>query len=712
MSRRVLRRGCLAAALCVVRVLGSLLPSRLRADWVEEWQGELSARYSDESQTAAAGPDGPGGPNGPPWPSAVRRPAAAGWEPLLQLRGVLADLRWHLQEEWNPDMLTHDLRSALRVVIRRPAFTAVVVVTLALGIGANAVIFSTVDAVVLNPFDFREPDRVVGIGTEYPRLGRELGFFERLSAPEFADIREQSETLRDVVSFDLGNRQLTGGDVPQNLLTAFWWGDVLPTLGLDPGLGRSFSRPDIEEGEPVVMISHRTWQARFAGEESVIGSTVRVDGDPYTLIGVFPPEADIYGTDLWMPMWADPEVMPRDRRQFQIIGRVRSGHDLTDVNAELETIARRTEAAWGPEFEEYGGWRLEAATWADINAQNLRPAAMILLGAVGFVLLLVCANVASLLLSRSTRRRREIAVRSALGAGRVRIARQLLTESVVLALLGGVVGILVAWGGLRLLVAHLPLQLLPTQATIEMNLRVLGYSAGLSLLAGVLFGMAPAFQAVRADLQQTLASASGRSTGGASRRRWQSAFVVVEVALALVLLVGAGLLVHSFVKMQTVDPGFDPSDVLNMRLTLPWNEYQGDAIFGFFDELVRRVEEIPGVEAVAATSQLPGSLFINEQFTRPGEATASGERLPTTFVTMADDGYLETLGIPLVRGRTFDRNDVSGQPLAAVINEVLAQRYFGDTDPVGQTIKVGAPDEPGPRVEIVGMVATVRNRGV
>jgi len=252
MSRRVLRRGCLAAALRVVRVLGILLPSRLRADWVEEWQAELSARYSDESETAAAGPADPGepgDPDSPSWPSVVGRSAAAGWEPLLQLRGVLADLRWHLQEEWNPDMLTHDLRSALRVVIRRPAFTAVVVVTLALGIGANAVIFSTVDAVVLNPFDFREPDRVVGIGTEYPRLGRELGFFERLSAPEFADIREQSETLRDVVSFDLGNRQLTGGDVPQNLLTAFWWGDVLPTLGLDPGLGRSFSRP--------VVASHR-----------------------------------------------------------------------------------------------------------------------------------------------------------------------------------------------------------------------------------------------------------------------------------------------------------------------------------------------------------------------------------------------------------------------------------------------------------------------
>lgn len=711
MSPGLLRRCSLAAALFLVCVLGVLLPSRLRADWVEEWQGELVARYAHDG-TAGVADTGDADDETADFAGADRTPESPGWEPLLHLRGVLNDVLWHLGEEWNTDMLAHDLRSALRAVVRRPAFTAIVVVTLALGIGANAVIFSAVDAVVLDPFDFREADRVVGVGTEYPRLGRELGFFERLSAPEYADIRRQSETLQNVVAFDLGNRQLTGGDVPQNLFTAFWWDDVLPTLGLEPTIGRGFTRQEIREAEAVLMISHRVWQARFAGDASVVGSTVRVDGDPYTLVGVFPSGADIFGSDLWLPMWVDPEVLPRDRRQFQVIGRIRDGYSLADVNAELETIARRTEEAWGAEFDEYGGWRLAAATWADVHARNLRPAAMILLGAVAFVLLLVCANVASLLLSRSTGRRREIAVRSALGAGRGRIARQLLTESVVLALVGGVVGVLAAWGGLRLLASWMPVGLLPTQATVDMNLRVLGYSAGLSLLAGVLFGMAPAFQALRADLQQTLASDSGRATGGASRRRWQGAFVVVEVALALVLLVGAGLLVHSFVKIQSVDPGFDSSDLLTMRLTLPWNQYQGDAIFGFFDELTRRVEEIPGVRSAAAASQLPAGLFIQRQFTLPGRQAESGERLPTAWVTMADDGYLETLGIPLLRGRSFDEDDVAGQPMVAVVNEVLARRYFGDSDPVGQRIEVGAADEPGPRVEIVGVAGAVRNLGV
>jgi putative ABC transport system permease protein len=677
------RRLRLRAALAMVRTASVFVPRFERADWLEEWRGELHAR-----------------------------PATRSFQPLRDAGGAIPDALWHARGDWRLEMMGHDVRFAIRALLARPAFTVTVIVTLALGIGANAVIFSAVDAVVLNPFDFEEPDRIVGVGTIYPRLNVELGFFERLSAPEFADIERGVPAFEEIAAFDMGNRQIIGGDVPQNLFTGFWWNDVLPVLGTRPVLGRGFSREDITGGERVALISHRVWRTRFAADESVVGMTIRIDDEPYTLIGVFPPEAFIYGTDLWMPMWADPDVLPRNRRQFNIVARLAEGATLEEANAQLEALARRTEGEHGAELQEYEGWRLVAQTWTDVNVQTLKPAALILLGAVGFVLLLVCTNVASLLLSRSAGRRREIALRAALGAGRARIVRQLLTESALLALLGGAAGVVLAAVGLRLLVIQLPATLLPTTAELAINGRVVGYTAAISLLAGIVFGLAPALQTSRFERQRTLGLEAAQSTGSRGRRRLQGTFVAVEVALALVLLMGAGLLVNSFIRLNAVEPGIDTDDVLTMRLTLPWNKYDGAAITGFFDELSGRVATIPGVTAVGAGTQLPPSAFSRTQFVPEGGELGDEGSLPTAYVTLADESYFETLGMPVLRGRGFMADDRPDTPMVTVINQTLAGTYYPGVDPIGKAIKIGTPDDDLPRVEIVGVVADTKNRGL
>jgi len=691
----------LRASLAVVRALSLFVPRRQRRDWVEEWYSELRCRYTTPAAAPAATSQAPPPPR-------FGRP----FQPLRDAGGALPDALWHAREDWRLDMLSHDVRFAIRTLLARPAFTLTVVVTLALGIGANAVIYSAVDAVVLNPFDFEDPDGVIVVGTIYPQLNVDLGFFERLSAPELADIIEDVTAFERVAAFDLGNRQITGGDAPQNLFTGFWWHDVMPVLGFEPVLGRGFSPEDISNGEQVALISHRVWQTRFAGDEAAVGSTIRIDDAPYTLIGVFPPEALVYGTDLWMPGMPQPERLPRNRRQYNIIARLADGASLEQANAQLEALARRTQEEYGAEFGEYQDWKLVARTWTDVNVQTLKPAAIILLAAVGFVLLLVCTNVASLLLSRSAGRQREIALRAALGAGRLRIVRQLLTESSLLAFLGGLAGIALAYFGLQALTVNMPSNLIPTTADLEINAQVLGYTALISLVAGIVFGLAPAMQTSRFDLQRTLNLESGQSTGSRGRRRLHGAFVAVEVALALTLLVGAGLLINSFVRLNAVQPGVDTDDVLTMRLTLPWNKYSAEAIAVFFDDLTERVATIPGVTATAAATQFPPMVFSRLQFVPEGAEITDEGSLPVGYLTLADEGYFEALGIPVVRGRQFTRQDRPDTPLVTVINQTLADTYFPGVDPLGKRIKIGTPTDDDPSVEIVGIVADTKNRGL
>lgn len=605
--------------------------------------------------------------------------------------------------------LGQDLRFAMRTVRHNLAFALLSIGTLGLGIGATTIVYSTVNGLVLNPFPFPDPRSLVGIGPEFPKLNQPLGFLEVLSPAEFVDIREQSRTLTDVVAWDLGNRTIGGTEEPERVFTAFWWGNAFATLRVAPALGRGFLKEELDKGAAVAVISHRLWTRRFGGDSSVVGTTMSMNDQPYTIVGVMPPRTLIYGTDLWIPMGGDPAQGPRNARQFEILARIAPGATLEQANAELATIARRTEQTHGAEFEEYAGWRLVAMTWNEINVRMLRPAAYLLMGSVGFVLLLVCANMASLTLARGTGRRREMAVRAALGANRRRLVRQLLTESLLLSLAGGVLGIVLAYWGVGTLAALLPALPLSVPGEIAVDGRVLGFAMVTSVLAGILYGVVPALHASRSDVAGALKAEAAATTASGRRHRMQRVLVGLEVALALVLLTGGGLLLNSFVRLQRVDPGFDTRNVLTMRLTLPRDRYDGAAIGTFFESLAERVEGLPGVTSVGFGSAFAPGGFAPGRFAIAGRPATDEGTLPTASFTLASDAYFSTLGVPLRSGRVPGATDTESSPLVLVVNETLARRYFPGEDPVGRRITIGgSPRE----AEIVGVVGAVKNRGL
>jgi putative ABC transport system permease protein len=603
-------------------------------------------------------------------------------------------------------------RRAVRSLSRAPAFSAVVVLTLAVGISANTVVFSIVDGTVLNPFPYPDPGTLVGVGPAFPRLNQDLGYFEVLSPGEYGDIAAQSRTLEHIVAWDMGNRQVATADGSTNVFTAFWWGDAFATLGMAPAAGRGFLPEETERGDPVAVISHRLWESLFASDPEAIGSAIQVNGNPHTLVGVMPPGTLIYGSDLWTPMPIGPDAYPRNRRQFQILARIAPGAGLTEVNVELEGIARRVEATYAGEFGEYEGWRLVASTWNDINSQFFRLAAFILMGAVGMVLLLVCANLANLLLARAMGRSRDFALRAALGAGGGRIAGELMAESLILAVLGGALGGVLALLGIPGFARVTEVLSLPFFGELSLNGRVLLFTAGTSILAGFLFGVFPAFQAARADTGGLLQSDGRGSVGGRKKHRLQRVLVGIETAVALALLVGSGLLINSFLRMQRVDPGFDSKSALTMRLTLPWQEYDTESIMSFFQELREHVERLPGIRAAAVTNQYPPSVFLDSQLSVEGETYTEAGTLPQAYLTLVSPGYFEAMGIPLMSGRALDDGDRVGAPEVALVNQTAARRYFGVEDPVGRRFQLGGPGEDRSWIEVVGVVGDTRNRGL
>ncbi len=604
-----------------------------------------------------------------------------------------------------------DVGTGIRALVRRPGFSLAVVATLALGIGANTLIFTAVDGTVLRPFPFPEPDRIVGVGTGYPRIGRDLSWFEHASPAEYRDVAGTSRTLQDLVAFDLGNRRIAAGGVPTNTFTAFWWGDALRTLEMPAWLGRGFSDRETADGDAVAVLSHRLWAERFGADSTLVGRTVQVNDEPYTVVGVAPPGVLFYGADLWLPMPIAPDEFPRDRRQFQMVGRIAPGASLEGVNAELAEITRRVAREHAAEFPEYDGWQAVARTWTDINVAGVRTQALILLGAVGFLLLLVCTNVANMLLARARGRRQELAVRTALGAGRVRLFRQLVVESAVLAGVGGAGGLLLAaWGtrGIRSVVAVAGLGL---PGEVALDLRVLAFTAAVTGAAALLFGVVPAVHAVNASTAGTLRTEGAGLTPSRSRQRLQRTFVTVEVAVALVLLVGGGLLANTLVRVSRVDPGFDADGLLTMRLTVPPERYPGDAMQLFFQELVDAVEGLPEVASAAATLQYPGVAFARRNFWPEGRVEGDAP-VPRTLATLTTRDYLDVVGIPLVQGRGFTVADGPGAAPVAVVNESAARLLFPGEDPVGRRIQLEGPAADAPWFTVVGVAADVRNVGL
>jgi putative ABC transport system permease protein len=606
------------------------------------------------------------------------------------------------------DTILQDVRYALRQFARRPGFAAVAILSLALAIGGNTAIYGILDGFVFHPFSYPDPDRLVGIGVTFPKLSADTRYVEVLSPAEYEDIRG-SRSFASVGAFDLGNRNISGGDVPERVFTALVLDDLFPVFGMQPVLGRGFTREELApNGPPVAIISHRLWRSRFGGDPAILTRPIRIGGQSTSVVGVMPPGLVLIGTDLWIPWGGDTARMPRNVRQFTILGRLAPGVSLDTMNAELSTIAATVDSAERGRFAEYAGWRLRATPWAAALLEDVRPAAYILLVAVALVLLIACANLTNLFLARSTTRHRELAVRLALGAGRTRIARHLLTESLLLAFAGAAAGLLLANAAFHGAGTLIPAQFQMLGLEARLNARVLWWSIALAAACGFLVALLPAIQATRTDPQDSL-KADGRA--GIGRGGWlRQLLVVAEIALCVVLLLGAGLLVRSVWNIQRVDQGFSSDNVLTMRLTLPRERYRGDAVNAFFDNLLERIDAVPGVRATAAASQFPPMAAFNTQFTIE-HITQPSPTLPTALITVATPRYFDALGVSLRAGRFFAASDTVSAPPVAIVNNAFAARYLQGVNPIGQRVSIGSPDRPRPATTIVGVIGDFRNAG-
>ena len=606
------------------------------------------------------------------------------------------------------DTILQDIRYALRLFVRRPGFAAVAVISLALAIGGNTAIYGILDGFVFHPFSYPDPDRLVAVGVNYPKLSSETSYIEVLSPAEYADIRTAG-SFASIGAFDLGNRNISGGDVPERVFTALLLDDLFPVLGMKPVLGRGFTREELlPNGPPVAIISHRLWRTRFAEDPAILSRAVRISGQSTAIVGVMPPGLVLIGTDLWMPWGGDPARMPRNIRQFSILARLAPRASIEQANTELATIAGRIDQAERTKFKEYEGWRLTATPWAAALMQDVRPVAYMLVGAVAFVLLIACANLTNLFLARSTTRHRELAVRLALGAGRWRVARHVLTESLLLSFAGAAGGLLVAYLAFRGSSSLIPAQFQMLGLEAGLNTRVLAWSAAVALACGLLAALLPALQATRTDPHDSL-KADTRA-GGNRGGRLRQLLVISEMALSVVLLLGAGVLIRSMWNIQRVDPGFQSDGVLTMRLTLPRERYAEDAAGAFFDSLIERLEAVPGVRSASAASQFPPMAAFDTQFTLEHKVEP-GSTLPTALSTVASPGYFETLGVPIQAGRAFNASDRLNTAPVVIVNAAFAARYLSGVDPVGQRIQMGSPERPRPAATIVGVVADFRNAG-
>jgi predicted permease len=596
------------------------------------------------------------------------------------------------------------LRFALRSLRRAPAFTLAAVATLALGIGANTAIFSAVNGILLNPLPYPDADRLVVVWGRHTTIGRETA-----SLPDFLDWRAQAHSFEALAAMTNTRFNVTGAGEPEVVTGGLATADLLRVFGVVPSVGRAF-RSDEERGAAprVAMLGEGYWRRRFGGEPGIVGGRILLGGVPHTVVGVVPARLGLdQPVDVWTPLATD-STRPRRADFLTVFGRLRDGTSRELAQQEMTTIMRRLEAQYPASN---AGWGAEVVELREQMIGAIRPALLVFMGAVGLVLLVACANVASLTLARAAGRSREVTIRSALGASRARLAGELLLESVLLALLGGALGLLLALWGVEALRSLGP-DTLPRVEEIGLDLRVLGFTLGLSLLAGLLFGLAPVWRMGRRDLQEGLTGGGRSIAGTAGIHRTRSALVLGEVALAFVLLAAASLLLRSFDRLQRVDPGFAADRVLTARVTLPRLVYPEEERWRAFGrDLLARATAEPGVQAAALVSDAPlGDAPPYLSFEIQGGETPAAGAVQDAAVFTASEGYFEALRIPLVRGRLFDATDRPGSPDVAVVNQAAALRYWKGRDPVGERITFGDPAEPDTRwATVVGVVGDVRH---
>jgi putative ABC transport system permease protein len=611
--------------------------------------------------------------------------------------------------------LIQDLRYGLRVLLKQPGFTLVAVVTLALGIGANTAIFSVVNAVLLRPMPYAESERLIKL---YGNMLSVNMANMSASVPELTDYRQQTSSFDGIAAYDDFSANLTSKDgEPERVEGLGVTPELFSVLKVTPQAGRVFLPEEAQEGrDNVILLSHDLWRRRFAADPNVVGQKVIVNGREHTIVGIMPQGFAFQPrTGLWKPLWFPAEMYTepwRGNRGLTVIGRLKAGVSVAAAQADMDMLAARLNQQY-PRNYEGRGWKIRVAPMLDDYVGEARKGLLVLLGAVAFVMLIACANVANLSLTRATARRQEIAVRLALGAGRWRVARQLLTESLLLALAGGVLGLLLAAWGADLLLRFAP-ENLPRIHEVRVDGGVLAFTFAISLVTGILFGLIPALAATSPDLNETLKDGGRGGTGGQKRQRVRNAFVVAEITLALVLLVGAGLMLKSFWRLQGVDPGFNPDGVLTMRMLLPFETYRKSTERGaFYKQVLERIQSAPGVQSVAATSRVPLTQG-GSSGTISGENSAVG---PSDLPVEAEwrwvtPDYFKTMGTALLGGRAFTDADAEGAPAVAIVDESFAHRYFPNQDAVGKRIKRGKLDSTRPWMTIVGIVRHVQSRSL
>ena len=605
-----------------------------------------------------------------------------------------------------------DVRYGARTLRRSPGFTAVAVIALALGIGGNSAIFSVVNAVLLRPLPYAEPDRIMRIFATAPERGLDQ---TQSSLQRATTIGEQNQVFEQSGYYVYDSANLTGIDEPLQLTAVRISSGVLEVLKVRPAAGRNFlPEEDKQGGAQVVILSHSLWLKQFGSASDMVGRAIALDGGSYTVIGIMPPSFNYPGgqIDCWLPRafeasFMDREAIERGAGFLSIVGRLKPGVTRQRAQAEVEGIVEANKIAEHPDTT----FGVLVTPLTEVVTQGVRPTLFILLGAVAFVLLIACANVANLLLAKAAGRQKEIAVRAALGASRARLIRQFLTESVLLALMAGGLGVLLASWGVSLLVSAATGNI-PRAAEISVDGRVLGFTLVIAVLTGVIFGLAPALQSSKADLNTALKDTSRGSGGRLRRARVRSGIVVAEVALSVVLLIGAGLLIRSFVLLQNVDPGFNPRQLLVANISLPSSRYsRTDQRAAFYTRLSQDLSALPGVVSAGATLGVPltGSDARTLVAIEGRPVPPLAER-PIVSMGVVSPDYFKTMGIPLLRGRFFTDHDIESTPAKMIINQSFARRFFPDEDPIGKHI-LGGGSPPQTR-EIIGIVGDIRHNAL
>lgn len=609
-----------------------------------------------------------------------------------------------------------DIRYGFRMLIKRPGFTIIVVLTLALGIGANTTIFSAVDAVLLNPLPYQDPDRLVAVWETNKQLSPEMWDRNEVALGNFRDWRSRNQVFDQLGSLFYADVNLTGPGEPERIKSCVVTTNFFQVLGMQPMIGRSFLPEEEKPGSPrVVILSSGLWEKLLGSDPNLTNKSLTLNGNPVAVIGVMPPGFDLQfptsmRVDMWLPMRIDPADVDRNSHYLYALARLKPGISRDRAQSEMNLIATQLQQQYP-----------ETNAQKDVNIVPLRKQLVgkvesylyLLFGAVGFVLMIACANVAGLLLARVTARHKEVAIRIALGANRWRIIRQLLTESIILSALSGLLGLLFAYAGIKLLVTLTPPDV-PRLHEIGLHIPVFLWTLVISILTGVLFGLAPALQASRPDLNETLKKSAGRNQGGFQRGGLRNLLIVSEVAVALLLSVGAGLVIKSFVRLQQVSPGFEANNLLTMNIALPRKKYsEPQQANAFFDQLAEQIKTLPGVKSVGGIDPLPlSNSNVTTSFLIEGAPVVPLAERPDAGERAVTPAYFETMGIPVLKGRSFTAQDRDNTPRVIIVNEALASRYWPNQDVIGK--RLGFEEDPSKQAwrEIVGVVGNVKHKAL